>query len=83
MSSLEDGHGRGGGLGLRATVDGNARRRRPSSDEDSVKELSAAQESHLQSYQLSTPMQPGVCVCLCVSMHNYVCLSITRDHLIL
>lgn len=54
-----DGQGRSG-LGLRATVDGDARRRRYSSDEeDSVKELSRTQESHLQSYQQSTLMKPG------------------------
>lgn len=56
-----DGHGRGGGLGLRATVDGDARRRKYSSDEEeSVTELSRAQETHLQNYQQSTPMQPGM-----------------------
>lgn len=54
-----------GGLGLRATVDGDARRRKYSSDEEeSVKELSRTQESHLQSYQQSTPMQPGMCCTL-------------------
>ena len=61
--SQVDGQERGVGLGLRATVDGNARRRKHSSDEEeSVKELSTAQETHLQSYQQSTPMQPGTCV---------------------
>ena len=50
----------GQGRGLRATVDGDARRRKYSSDEDdSVTELSRTQESHLQNYQQSTPMQPG------------------------
>ena len=73
QSSQSQVDGRSGGLGLRATVDGNARRRRHSSDEEeSVKELSTAQESHLQSYQQPTPMQPGVyvrehvCVCVCL-----------------
>ena len=58
--SQSDGQGRGG-LGLRATVDGDARRRRYSSDEeDSVKELSRTQETHLEGYQQSTPMKPGM-----------------------
>ena len=62
QQSSQDGRGGGVGLGLRATVDGNARRRSHSSDEEeSVKELSTAQESHLMNYQQPTPMQPGQC----------------------
>ena len=50
---------------LRATVDGDARRlRRRSSDESpgggSVTELDPS--NYLGAYQKSTPMQPGVCV---------------------
>ena len=61
-----------GGQGLRATVDGDAKRtRRHSSDESagggSVRELDASR--YLGSYQQSTPMQPGMCV-------------YTQDHLV-
>ena len=62
-----DGQGRGG-LGLRATVDGDARRRRYSSDEeDSVKEFSRTKDTHLQSYQESMPMKPGMYYAGCSS----------------
>ena len=57
-----------GGQALRATVDGDAKRtRRHSSDESagggSVRELDASR--YLDSYQKSTPMQPGMCIILC------------------
>jgi len=56
--------GRGGpprpGGPVRATVDGNARRqRRYSSDESAAPESANEMESYLEQYQQTAPMRPG------------------------